>query len=208
MMRRLALLLPLIASCGPQRPASYPDHGKVDKAQAGWCKMLAALDAPRGDVWRHQRECEAAFPSASAPFLEKLTACYREAMEGQGDAAPDNAVVIEGCTQQILGGAEPGDVTNTELYKARCQRQSRCQQVSAEVCSSAWEQLDGMAQSILTSMYNLGAQAEIAACLDGGECAEDDAAAQDACYQSAKDKLVWLPLTPFAPDPSLGPKVD
>jgi hypothetical protein len=205
-MRRLALLL-FFACCTPARPATYPDHGKVDKAQAGWCKMLAKLDAPEGDVWRHQAECDAGSPSASAPFLAKLTSCYEEQMEGRGDDAPDSQVVIEGCTQQILGDADPGDVKGTDLYKARCARQSRCQKVSAAVCDSAWEQIDGMTRAILTSMYNLGAQAEIAACLDDGECSEDDATAQDACYQTVKDKLVWLPLS-LGHDPTLDPKVD
>ena len=110
--------------------------------------------------------CEEAYPAASAAYLQRLSRCYGKAMRDYGDTAPDSGAIIDECSQKILMGAEVGNVSGTDLYKARCARQARCQNVSQEVCDGAWARLDGMTQSLLSSKYNLRAQAEIAACLE------------------------------------------
>lgn len=199
--------LALVLGCTPSAPAKYADHGNVSRAQAGWCAMLAELDGEKIDAWRHRAECRAAFPSASAAFLERFTQCYGSAKKELGASAPDSGAILSDCSQQILGAAEPGDVSGTELYQARCARQERCQAVSADVCRGAWDRLDGMTQSLLSSKYNLRAQAEIAGCLTDKACEDDEAAAEAACYDAAHARVMWLPAS-LGHDPTLGPDTD
>lgn len=204
---RFCILGALFLGCAPSAPAKFPDHGKVSQAQAGWCAMLADLDGEKLDRWRHRTECGEAFPSASAAFLERFTRCYQSAMKELGASAPDSGAILSACSQEILGAADPGDVSGTALYQARCARQQRCQEVSAEVCAGAWARLDGMTQSLLSSKYNLRAQAEIADCLENKACEDDDAAAEGACYDKAHAKVMWLPLS-LGHDASLAPDTD
>jgi hypothetical protein len=200
-------LLALVLGCTPSSPAKHPDHGKVAKAHIAWCEMLAQADGEKLSGWRHREGCEAAYPAASAAFLERFNRCYANALKEYGENAPDSGALTAECSHKILGGADPGDVSHTALYKARCARQERCQKVSGDVCAGTWGRLDGFTQSLLSSKYNLGAQAEIAACLDDKDCEEDDAAVESACYDAAHNKLVWLPLS-LGHDSSLGPKTD
>jgi hypothetical protein len=205
-MSRWSCALLLLLSCGGGQ-AKHPDHGQVAKAQQAWCGMLAEADGEELASWRHREACQEAFPTASAVFLQRLTKCYREALERYGDNAPDSGAIIDTCSHDVLGAADPGDVSQTELYQARCSRQERCQKVSPDVCDGAWARLDGMTQSLLSAKYNRHGQSEIAACLNDKPCEEDDAAVEAACYDAAHGKLVWLPLS-LGHDASLGPKVD
>jgi len=194
-------------ACGPGKPAAYPDKGKVEASQKTWCEMLADLDGDELEGWGYRTDCLGAFPAGSSVFVTKLADCYGKTKKSLGDEAPDSAAVIDSCTVEILSGAEPGNVTSTVLYQARCNRKNRCSQVTRAVCDQVWEQLDGSSRATLTSIYNLRAQAEIASCLDDTSCSDDEESAIDACYQPQRDALVWLPLN-LALDPTLGPKVD
>jgi hypothetical protein len=168
--------------------------------------MLAKVDGAAIDAWRYRKECLASTPSGSAAYVERLADCYGKTAADYGDDAPDSAAMIESCTAEIMAGAGPGDVTRSELYLARCARMERCSQISPETCASAWERVDPAAQAMLTSMYNLRAQAEIAACLRDTDCGDEDTA-ERACYAPHRDRRVWLPLSLEA-DPTLAPKVD
>lgn len=206
-MIRSLVIASLALSCTPPAPAQHPDHDKVAKAQKSWCAMLAKVDGDALKAWRHRDACLDAYPTASAAFLERLGRCYAGALEKYGEGAPDSGAIIDECSREVLGGADPGDVTRTELYQARCARQERCLKVSRDVCDGAWGRLDGMTQAMLTAKYNLRGQADIAACLDDESCEEDDAEVESACYDAAHAKLVWLPIS-LGHDDSLGPKVD
>lgn len=210
-MKKLACALAFAAlapvACAPTRPASHPDAERVTAAQAKWCAMLAEADGVALDAWRYRKECLAATPSGSAAYVERLAGCYGRALADYGDDAPDSAAIIDACTTEIMAGADPGDVTESELFQARCARLERCSEVSPTICASAWEQVDPAARAMLTSMYNLGAQAEIAACLRDTACTDDEDAAERACYRPLRDRRAWLPLSLEA-DPTLAPKVD
>ncbi len=191
-------------SCTPSGPAKGPDHDRVAAAQKKWCAMLAGFEG-EGGSWIHLRDCEAAFPSGSADFVALLTDCYRRERESFGDNVPDSGALVSICTEQVLARADPGDVADTALARARCERQQRCSEVPADQCRAVFARLQPNVQSMLTSMYNLGAQAEIAACLADTDCSDDEDRAHDACYQSAKDQRVWFSLS-LATDPGTMPK--
>jgi hypothetical protein len=194
-----ALVLVALFACGPGKPASYPDQDKVSAGQKKWCDMLAELEGQAGK-WTFQKECEAAAPTSSAPFLAKMTDCYKQRKTELGENAPDSAALLADCTEQILAGVNPGDVSKTEPIRARCDRMLRCQELALEECQAAFANVEGSAQATLTSMYNLRAQAGIAQCLDEEPCEKGDAedGVHDRCYKKALDARVWLPL-------SLGP---
>ena len=187
------MLVGLAAACAQPPPAKHPDHDKVAAAQQKWCDMLAELG---GERFRHAKECGAAYPGASADFLVRMTTCYGEEMKRYGDDAPDSGAVVSDCTLQILTGVDPGDVAQTVAGRARCARQERCQGISQDVCQSVFDRLDGSAKAMLTNMYNLRSQHELATCLTDGACGTDgDEAEMEKCYQDARQKLVWLPLS-------------
>ena len=196
----------LAMACGPSQPATYPDANSVKGAQKAWCEMMAKTDGKALAGWRYERECLAAYPAGSSVYVERLADCYGKTVEDYGDDAPDSAAIIDTCTAEIMAGADPGDVSGTELYQARCARMERCDKLDATACASAWERVDPAARALLTSMYNLRAQAEIAACLRDADCG-DEAAIEKACYGPVRDRLVWLPLSLEA-DPTLAPSVD
>lgn len=194
-------------ACGPGKPASYPDRSKVEGSQKKWCEILADLDGDKLEGWGYRTDCLGAYPAGSSAYVSKLAECYGKTKKSLGDEAPDSAAIIDSCSVEILSGAEPGDVKNTALYIARCNRKERCSQVARAVCDQVWEQLDGSSRATLTSIYNLRAQAEIASCLDDTACSADEESAVDACYQPQRDAIVWTQLS-LGADPGLGPKVD
>lgn len=191
-------------SCAPSQPATHPDHDSVTSAQTTWCTMMAKLDGRELAGWRYEKECLGAYPTGSSAYVTRLAGCYGKTMTDFGEDAPDSASVIDSCTLEIMAGADPGDVTDTDLFAARCERLERCDQVSPEVCASAWDRVDPTARALLTSMYNLRAQAEIARCLRDSACGENG---EETCYATAREARVWLPLS-LALDPTVGPKVD
>ncbi len=197
MRRALAswLWLAAVAACGPGKPASFPDEDKVSAAQKKWCDMLAELEGQAGK-WSFQKECEAAYPTSSAPFLAKMTDCYKQRRTELGENAPDSAALVADCTEQILANVNPGDVSGSEPIRARCDRMLRCQQLAVEECQAAFKGLEPSQQATLTAMYNLRAQGSIASCLDDEKCAAgaDEDAVHDRCYKKAVDQRVWLPL--------------
>lgn len=205
-MKKLLWTVPLVA-CTPSQPASYPDQDNVAAAQEKWCAMLAEIDGEKLAGWRYEKECLAAKPSGSSVYVERLAECYGRTVADYGGDAPDSASIIETCTAEIMAAANPGDVTTTDLYQARCDRMQRCSQVTPEQCANAWERVDPAAQALLTSMYNLRAQAEIASCLRDTDCTEDEDGAERACYAPHRDARAWLPLS-LASDPTIGPAVD
>jgi hypothetical protein len=187
--RSLLALAAFAMSCGPSAAASHPDDDQVTAAQKKWCAALAAVG---GDDFRHSSECAAGRPSASAPFLAGMAECYQRRHEDLGDSAPDSGALVSDCTETVLAGAEPGDVSKSPVVQARCRRGERCEKLSYRNCVASFNQLDGMQRAVFTSLYNLRAQAEIAACIEAAECGVE---AEDPCIAEAYDRRVWLPLS-------------
>lgn len=189
----VAWLVLCAAACAPPAPAKFPDDDRVAAAQQKWCDMLAKLEAPDGN-WLSRRDCEAGEPTGSAQYIERMTPCFEQQRRDYGDAAPDSGAIIDSCTTEVLSGSDPGDVSQTEVMKARCERMLRCQQLDQDACDGVLERLDPFTKAVLTNVYNLKAQAKIAACLRDTECSEDEDAAYDACYQTVRGYKLWLPL--------------
>jgi len=192
-----------LVACKPGL-ANYPDRSKVRAAQKKWCAAMAKHEVEEGKSWLHLADCKGAFPSASAEFLARMTSCYIK-QHTELSEVPDMGTLVHNCSEEVLARSEPGDVSNTSLVIARCDRMKRCEQVSVADCKRGFSTLDGMQRTLLTSMYNLGAQARIASCLADADCTKDEDAARAACYQKDYEARVWLPLS-LSHDPSLAPK--
>jgi predicted small lipoprotein YifL len=182
-----------VAACTPRAPLTYPDADSVASAQKKWCAMMAELEGGDGP-WRFQADCDAATPTGSAQFVERMTPCFKQLKQDYGDRAPDSGSMIDECTQQVLAGADPGDISQTELWRARCDRMVRCAKADASTCDGVIERLDGYTKALLTNMYNLEAQAKVAGCLAESACSDDEPSAEDACYLKVRGYRVWLPL--------------
>ncbi len=192
-----------LGACKPG-PANFPDGAKVRSAQGKWCAAMAKHEVEPGVTWLHLDDCKAAFPSASAGFLVRMTSCYIK-QHTEMSEVPDMGSLVLNCAEEVLSRSEPGDVSKTSLVGARCERMKRCEQVEVQDCKRGLAALDGARRSLLTSMYNLGAQHRIANCLADTDCGKDEDAARSACYQQEYDSRVWLPLS-LSHDPSLAPK--
>jgi hypothetical protein len=183
----------LLLACKPAAPAKFADTDRVVEAQKKWCAMMAELDGGDGP-WRYQSDCEAATPTGSAQFVERMVPCFKKLKVEYGENAPDSGLMIDECTQQVLGGADPGDISDNDLWVARCERMVRCQKVEQKTCDTILDRYDGYTKALLTSQYNLEAQTKVASCLREGDCEEDEDRAQDACYLKVRGYRVWLPL--------------
>lgn len=191
-----------LAACGAGKPASFPDQDHVATAQKAWCAILGEMEVARetkhlGQVesgWRHAAACDAAYPTGSADFIARMTPCYRKHLEAGGDDALDSGAIMAQCTEEILLGADPGDTSGFDVVLARCEREERCEKVPQADCLQAFASLDGPSRTLFTSMYNLKAQGEIAACLRSERCTKDEDHARAACYAPAERKRVWFAL--------------
>ncbi|MBW2528825.1 MAG: hypothetical protein JRI23_31910 [Deltaproteobacteria bacterium] len=187
------LMAATMAACG-SRGASYPDGDKVQAAQKAWCGMLAEILSPEGeaDGWDDRSSCEGTYPTASAAFIAGMTDCFKTMVsrEGGGDMNPRQ--MVADCTEQVLVDLG-GEVRGLGITQARCERTARCQDdVTVEECIDAFENLPLSERSRLSTMYNWGAQEEIASCLNGG-CSDDEDEAMVACYEDAHSERIWLP---------------
>jgi len=194
-MRVLKLLFvgSFVVACKPAAPVKTADHDSVVAAQHKWCVMMAELEGSDGS-WSHHADCDAAMPTGSAQYVERMVDCFRDQKRDYGDNAPDSGAIIDACTVEVLAGVDPGDVSDTGVMKARCERMIRCQQLDQQACRGINERLDGSTKALLTSMYNLQAQGEIAKCLADEPCTDDEDRAHDACYRKQRGYRVWLPL--------------
>lgn len=197
-MRRILLLL-VLASCSPGAPVGYPDDANVGGAQKKWC---AALAATQGKSFQHAKECEAGIPTGSAAFVAKMAECFQSRMQELGESAPDMGAIVGECTELIIGGSEPGNVSKSPVVVARCSRSERCDEVEPSACVAAFNQLDGPQRATFTSIYNLRAQSKIAACIEDAPCGPEG---ENPCFKEAYGVRVWMPFS-LGLDPSLAPK--
>jgi hypothetical protein len=184
-----------LAVAGCSRGASYPDGPKVAEAQRKWCAALGEIVAGegKGGSWASRGQCEDVFPSASAEFLARMADCIGKQARIAGAAAFDAERAVDDCTEQVLVLVDVRGASQLELVAARCARMERCQKVAPAECRSGFEGLSPIEQARLTRMYNDGALADVASCLRSSSCAEDEDAAQAACYEDAWKTRAWLP---------------
>jgi hypothetical protein len=183
-----------VVACG-SRGASFPDGDKVEAAQKAWCTMLGELltadkDA---DAWDDRSDCEGNYPTASAEFLALMTECFRTQAERKSGSSIDPEQIVADCTEQALVGMGMADAEKLRIVQARCERMKRCEDIGMEECLEGFEGLDPSERSRFTTMYNWGAQDDIASCLSSSGCTDDEDAARTACYQDAWEERVWLP---------------
>ena len=175
-------------SCGPAKPTTFPDDGKVKEAQKKWC---GALEAVQKEDFRHKTECLAATPTGSSAFVAKMAECYQQRGEEFGENRPDSGAMVADCAETVMVAADPGNVSGSPVVKARCRRSLRCNEVDEATCIDTFNDLDGMQKATLTSMYNLRAQTDIAECIDALGC--EDPTAENACFKEANVARVYLP---------------
>lgn len=175
---------------GVQAPSSYSDHDAVVAAQAKWCATVAKL---YGDKWSDSAACEAAYPAGSAPFLTLMGDCYVQQVAEIHEHRIGTEALRRACTDMVLESSDPGDISDNAVIGARCDRMQRCQEVSRSSCLGILEQLSNTQRSGLTAMYNLRAQAQVAACLDGTPCDRNEDKVHAACYDQVFAERVWEP---------------
>ena len=120
------------------------------------------------------------------------TSTWDPVAEEFGENAPDDGALVSDCTETVLAGAEPGNVSKSPVVRARCERSERCDKLPMKNCLATFSQLDGMQRAVFTSLYNLRAQNEIAGCLSDSDCGPEP---EDACLKKWYDQRVWLPLS-------------
>jgi hypothetical protein len=184
--------LVFIAACGAtatSAPSAFPDHDKVVAAQKEWCGTLAKL---HGAKWSHDAACQAAYPSGSAPFIALLNKCYVEQVE-IGEHTPGTEALRRACTDMVLERSEPGDTSDADVIRARCERMQRCQEMPMKRCKSSFARLSSTQRSGLTAMYNLRAQVLIADCLDNTPCGTTEDRVHSRCYDEQFSLRAWIP---------------
>lgn len=190
----LALAAPavLAAACSGGGPASYPDRNGVVAAQAEWCDMLGKIRKEEG-AWPRLGECKAAFPTASAPYLKGMTKCFFERVQREGDAAPDNTLIVEECNNEAVAYMQGDEAAGAEAIESRCKRMERCEKVAVPECKMAIEKLESATRAEITTKYNAAALHEVAECLSSASCTDDEDSARAACYKPVADRLLWFP---------------
>jgi hypothetical protein len=170
--------------------ASYPDKSDVAAAQGEWCKQLATIKG--GSEWGQMAACKAANPAASGAYLRKMTKCFFGRLAELGDKAPDHTQLVTDCNDEITGAVATDDTGSKELIDARCARMEKCEKVPTAECKSAYEHLENAQRAMFTTIYNRGAQHEIADCLSSKSCSDDEETARGACYKATSDRLLWF----------------
>ena len=175
---------------GVGAPSSFPDNDKVVVAQQKWCETLARL---HGDDWASDQSCAAAVPTGSAPFIKMMSDCYVEQVEEIAEHSVGTEALRRACTDMVLESADPGDVSETAVISARCQRMQRCEEVPTQRCLESFQQLTTTQRSGLTAMYNLRAQRIVAQCLDDMPCGGNEDKVHADCYDAVFSDRVWVP---------------
>ena len=198
-MRDLRLLLgalvlaPLVcfaaAACGP---ANYPDQGAVAAAQASWCQALAKMTGA-GASWEHMSACKDASPTGSAAYVRGMAKCFPEHKAAGGDKSMDVGILVAECRDDVLIKMSIDEAVAREGIDARCDRAARCEKANVAECVAAAKKIEGVQRATLYGIYNAAALHNIADCLRSSSCGTDEYAAQNACYKSAEDKLLYLP---------------
>jgi hypothetical protein len=183
------LLLLSIPACGP---ANSPDAGAVTAAQQGWCAALAKVNGG-GANWEHMSACKSATVTGSAAYIRGMSKCFPEHKAAAGDKAVDVGLLVAECRDEVLLKMPIDAAVASEGIDARCDRAARCEKANVPECVAAAKQLEGVQRATLYGIYNGAAFHNIAECLRGSSCGADENVAQNACYKSADDKLLWFP---------------
>jgi hypothetical protein len=181
----LGALVLASAACGP---ANFPDKGAVAAAHDGWCQALAK--AYGGAAWEPLGACKSATPTASAAYLRGMAKCFPARKAGSDK---DAGILIAECKDEVMSKLTIDEATVKEAVDARCERAARCEQANVPECIAAAKKVDPFQRATLYGLYNAAAIHTISECLRGSSCGSDENSAQEACYKTPVDKLVWTP---------------
>lgn len=173
-------------------PGTFPDRDAVVAAQAVWCDELARV-LGGGASWEHLAACKAAYPTASPSYLRLMSKCFGRRLEAAGDAAPDHTALISECNDEVTLNVTEGEAAAKDVVDARCARMLRCESVPVAECKAGFAKLEAAQRALFTTIYNAAGRSEIAECLDGASCTDNEDAGREACYAPVADKLLWFP---------------
>ena len=185
----LGALVIAVTVCAACSPASYPDRDAVATAHESWCQALAKAYGS-GGAWEPLRACKSATPTASAPYLRGMARCFPSRKAGSDK---DAGILIAECKDEVTSKLTIDEAAVKEAVDARCARAARCEQASVPECVAAAKKVDPFQRAQLYGIYNAAAIHKISECLRGSSCGSDENAAQEACYKTPVDTLVWTP---------------
>jgi hypothetical protein len=186
-----AVILAAAVACGCG-PTSFPDTDAVAAAQGAWCQALAKANGA-GAGWEHLGACKGATPTGSASYLRGMTTCFPAHKEAKGENRGDVGLLVAECRDEVLIKMTIDEAVAAEAVAARCERAGRCEKTEMAECLASAKKVDPTQRATLYGIYNGKALHQISDCLKSSSCREDEYAAQQACYKSVEDKLVWLP---------------
>ncbi len=184
----LGVLLVSATACGP---TSFADGDAVVAAQGAWCQALAKASGA-GASWEHLGACKGAMPTGSPSYLRGMTKCFPAHKEAKA-ATGDVGLLVAECRDEVLIKMTIDEAVAQEAIGARCERAARCEKTEVPECLASAKKVDPTQRATLYGIYNGAALHKISDCLRSSGCREDEYAAQQACYKSVEDKLVWLP---------------
>jgi hypothetical protein len=192
-MRDLRVLLGVLvvsaAACGP---SSFPDTDAVVAAQGAWCQALGKASGA-GASWESMGACKSAMPAGSASYVRAMAKCFPAHKEAKGDKSGDLGLLVAECRDEVLIKMTIDEAVAQEAIGARCERAARCEKTEVPECLAAAKKVDPTQRATLYGMYNGAALHKISDCLRSSGCREDEYAAQQACYKTVEDKVVWFP---------------
>lgn len=186
------LVVALSSACGGGSGAAFPGSPDVTAAQGRWCDALAKA-VGGGASWDHLADCKGAVSTGSAQYIKGMTKCFPARLEQLGKDAPDYTQILTECSDEVTVALQADEASAPELVAARCDRMARCEKVDGKECRAAFERLETAQKALLTTVYNAGAQHEIASCLGDKSCANDEEAARESCYKPVSARLLYFP---------------
>lgn len=182
-----------VAACGGGGSgASFPGSSDVAAAQAKWCDALAKA-VGGGASWEHLADCKSAASTGSPLYIRGMTKCFPARLEQLGKDAPDYTQILTECSDEVTVALQADEASAPELVGARCDRMARCEKVDGKECRAAFERLETAQKALLTTVYNAGAQHEIASCLGDKSCGDDEEGARESCYKPVSARLLYFP---------------
>lgn len=178
------------AACGGPG-GSGADRDVVRAGLSAWCDSLGRVRAP-GGTWDKLGDCKSFPTAASGAYLKLMGKCYEGRVKDGGDKAPDDQQLVTDCLDDVLFKMPVDDGTEREVLDARCERMERCEKVSRDECMTAVRGIQASSRASFTTIYNQGALSEVASCLRGSSCTDDEDAARDKCYQKVSGKMLYF----------------
>ncbi len=172
--------------------ARRTDTPIVKAGLGAWCDTLARV---RGESasWDRLAECKSADTASSGAYLELMGRCYERELTRLGKDAPDSQKVLADCSSEVVPSIQLRPGSDSVVVAARCERAERCEKVTKADCLSGIESMSTFSRAAFSAAYNEGALDEIAACLRGSACGDDEDKARARCYDELSPRMLWFP---------------